>query len=409
MKITVTKLPKSEVKLQVQISPEEWGKVRSEVLQKYVSSAEIPGYRRGKAPIALVEQRIGEEDIWIRTSERALVSTYPQAVSQEKLSVMCRPKIEIVSRDPFRFEAHVAIFPDIPAQNLLDIRVPEKEITVEDAEVAEVIENMRKDRAMYEAVDRGAEHGDRVELSFEGFDEQGVKLEGAGSKRHPFFLGEGMLVSDFEKNILGMKKGEHKDFSIVFPKDYHHKPFVEKKMRFEVEVLSVEKRLLPELTEEFIEKAFGEKMGISVFETKIRENLLRHKKESERRRREDELFKKLLEACPFEVSPLVLDEEIDNVEEELRMNLKKQGMDFESYRKAMERKGDNFRNNFKKRAEGRIRTRCIVGRLIETLKIDVSEEEVNRAWQEEKDTPIETVKNHLIFQKLLDYFLKPAP
>ncbi|MBI5755076.1 trigger factor [Candidatus Peregrinibacteria bacterium] len=409
MKITVTRLPKSEVKLTVEVFPEEWDKARTEILKKLISEMTFPGYRRGKAPASLVEQKIGEGEIWMRTSEQALVSTYPQVILDEKLSVMCRPKIEIISRDPFKYEAHVAIFPDIETKDLLNIRIPEKEVAVSDSEVAEVLENMRKERALYEAVDRGAENGDRVELSFEGFDEQGVKLDGAGSKRHPFFFGEGMLVPDFEKNILGMKKGEHTDFSIVFPKEYRHKPFAEKKVRFEVEVLSVEKRLLPEVTPEFIEKVFGEKMEIPSFEAKMRENLLSYKTKGERKRREDELFVKLLEACPFEVSPLVLDEEIDNLESEITIDFKKQGVDYASYRKAMEGKGENLRNNLKKRAENRIRTRCIVGRLVDTLKINVSEEEVKKALEQEKDTPIEVVRNYLIFQKLLDYFLKSAP
>ena len=252
MKVTVEKLPKSEVKVTVEVDEQDLVKYTELTAQQLAKEVKIAGFREGKAPADVIEKHVGAERFRIYVLDNALSGTYAKAIVDEKIQVVTSPKIKVLSEKPFKYEAIAALMPETTVKDYKKIEVPKEAVTVEEKEIQEAVKDFQKYYATLKAVDRPAKKGDRVEIDFEGTDLEGKALDGTKSANHPLVIGEGMLIPGFEENLEGMKKEEVKSFNTTFPKDYHHKPFQGKVVNFKVTMRKLEEVILPEITEDFI-------------------------------------------------------------------------------------------------------------------------------------------------------------
>lgn len=423
MNIEIKELPKSEMLLTVEIPPELLNKYEDEAAKRVSESVDIPGFRKGQAPKAFVISQIGPDAFFREVLNIALPSAYFQAIKEKGLQVVSRPDIKVLSKSPLKFEARVGVFPNITFKGWEKIKFSSKPVEITDKEVDEVVEDMRKYRATYKPLEREVKKGDRVEIDFQGFDEGGAALDKTKSQNHPLFVGEGTLVPGFEEQLVGMKTGDSKKFPVKFPKDFHHEPLKNKTVHFEVAMKKGEEPILPEVNEEFVSQIMGQKKSVVEFRGELKADLQRRKAVEERRNRENDLLEKFLKEAKFDVPPILVEEEIDYMFEDLKRDLEKKHLTFETYMKKMEEQKRDIRKEYAPEAEKRIRIRLILNFLFKETKMDVTEEELQKASEKvlasvpeqnraslqkqlvEKGEAYLRLKNNLLLEKLFAKFL----
>lgn len=379
MKVTVQKLPKSEVKITVEVPQERVEKFMQKAAEQISHHFKIPGFRPGHVPLDVLKQHVNQEGIEAHMLDIALPETYTEAVTKEKLQVVSRPKVDIKSKSPLIYEATVAVYPDVTVSGYEKISIKKEEPKVEEKDVDEVLEGIKKRHATYKEVDRPAQKGDRVEIDFQGFDDGGAPLDNTSSKNHPLVIGEGSLVPGFEEELVGMKKGEEKKFKVTFPKEYFHKPFQNKKVEFKVTVHMVEEGKFPEWTPEFIKEVTGHDKDLEGVKTIIRENLAIDRKEAEKVRRENAFLDKIIDHTKVEIPETLMEEEIDAMIEEFKNELQQQvGVTLEQFLEQNKKELKDLRNDRRKEAEKRLTLRFGLQKLFEQEKIDVTKEELDK-------------------------------
>jgi len=376
MNVTVKTLPKSEVKLTVEVPAEKLEKYYEKAARQISNMVKIPGFRPGHVPMDILKTHVNEEAIESHMLEIAMPELYSEAVIKEKIQAISRPKVEIISQKPLKFEATVAVYPDVQISGYDKVEIKKNEAKATDQDVEEVLKDVQKRHATYKEVEREAKKGDKVEIDFEGFDQEGKTLENTKSKDHPLVIGEGSLVPGFEEALIGMKKGENKTFEVEFPKDYFHKPFQGKKVKFTAEMKKVMEVSMPEFTQEFITEITGSDKSIEEVKKNIMENLQHDKEHQEKVRRENEYLEKVIDLTKVEIPEILVEEEIDGIMDEFKTDLEQRGIPFEKYLEQTKKKVEDLRKERRKEAENRLTLRFGLQKIFDQEKIDVTEAEL---------------------------------
>lgn len=376
MQVKVSVLPKSQVKLEITVSEEKLARFRQRALQKLNDLVEISGFRKGKIPEAVLEQHVGEDAIRTCLIDEALPRCYAEAVMSQKLAVVCRPKIKVITKSPLNFEAIVAILPEVKLSDLSKIKIVPEAVIVTEQDIDEIVYDLRKRQAVYKIVERPAQKGDRIEIHFKGFDEEGKEIPGTASRHHPVMIGDKMMVPGFEDQLIGLSKGQKKEFEVMFPADYHKKDFQNRKVKFEVEVENVEECLLPEIDEVFVEQIIKQKKSVSEFREHLKEDLKKYRKSAEKKRRESIFLETIVNAAIVDVPDQLIEEEIDYILDDLKVELHEKGMKWSLFQEYLHKEGIDIRQKRRSEAESRVKARLVLNKAIEEAEIEVTENDI---------------------------------
>lgn len=362
----------------IELTDEELAKYRSITSEQLSKEIKIPGFREGKAPLEVVEKQIGSERFAAYVLENALSGSYAKAVVDEKLNVATSPKVEIKSEKPLKYEATVALMPEAKVKDYKNIKIPKETVEIQEKELEEAMKDFQKYYATLKQVERPVKKGDRVEVDFEGTDLAGTPLEGTRSKNHPLIVGEGMLLPDFEENLVEMKKDETKSFNVSFPKDYHYKPFQGKVVNFKVAVRRIEEVMMPEISEAFIEMVTGTKMTTEGLKERFKKNIHAEKENSARMKREDKFLEQVLKQVEVELPDMLVEEEIEFMMDELKTDLEKKGLDLKQYLEKLKKDEKSLQKEMHAEAEKRLKLRFALQFLFKEEKIEVSHEDLEK-------------------------------
>ncbi len=276
MQVSIEASEGLERRMRVQVPAERIEKEVATRLASVRRSAKIQGFRPGKVPQKVIEQRYGGQ-VRQEVLQDILQSTYSEAVIQENLQPAGGPTIEPGNLDQGADLTYTAIFevyPEVELKGLNLIKINSPKAEVSDADVDAMIENLRKQRAEWVAVERAAAEGDQVTLDFTGT-LKGEPFEGGSAEAFKVVLGDGSMLPDFDKNLSGVTAGSEKSFKLKFPKDYHAADLAGQKAEFAIKVHEVAERELPELGEELV-KAYGIESGsVDELRADIRANMER--------------------------------------------------------------------------------------------------------------------------------------
>lgn len=378
MEIQKKTLRESQVQLTINVPVGMLHLFSEEVYKKLAAEVRIPGFRPGKAPRYLVEREVGSERFNNEILNIAIQKTFYEAVVKENLVTVGPPEIKVlkfVPTDELVYEAIVAVLPTIKIPDLKKIKLKKQEVVVEKQEIEDVIDNLRKQNAIYKEVKREAKKGDRVEIDFEG-KIKGVPFEGGISKNHPLILGSKALVPGFEEKIEGMKKGEEKDIKIVFPEDYHAKHLAGKEAEFHVKLKRIEEVVLPEVDDNFVKKISPCK-NLEELKERIESELREGKEFQEKRRLEEELLKKALEMSKIEAPKSLVEDETQRMARELEQNLARLGIEFEKYLEHLKKTSEELKEDLKPEAEKRVKVGLLLSEIVKQQSLSVSDDEIN--------------------------------
>lgn len=378
MKTEVEKLPESKVKIKFQVPAEMVDQYIDKAYKDLSKDITLPGFRPGKAPKHLIEEKVGSEAIHNKALELLFPFAYAEAITQEKIIAVGRPEVRVTKfapGNPADLEAEVSVLPEVELGNYKKLVVEKKSTEVDEKDIEKVIENIRKREAVLKPKEGKAENGDWVEVDFSG-EKNGIKMEKLGSKNHPFIIGDGTLLSDFEKQVVGMTEGEQKTFDLTFPRDYNDKEMAGEKVQFTLKLNKIQRLEAPELNQEFVNKVTGgQDKTIEDFKKDVKEALKSQKEQEERIRQEEEIITQVTNKAKLELPRDLVNDEKEQTKEAFVKRLESQGLNLERYLEFSKKTMDDFDEELRKEAEKKIKVGLILNKIAEVENIEISEEE----------------------------------
>lgn len=376
---SIKDLEKSQKEISVQITAAEMEKYVAQALERIQSSVELDGFRKGKAPINIVKQKVGEMKIYEEATHIAIEESYLEILEQNReIFPLGQPKAEIVKMAPgndFEYKMVVAVMPKVELGDYKKIKGKLEVKDIEDEKVEDEIKKLQKKRSVYITKEEVAENGDRVEIDFE-VRVDGVKIEGGESRNHPLVIGEGKFIPGFEEQLVGMKAGEEKEFELKFPENYKE-DLANKSAKFKVKMDIVQKVELPELNDEFA-KSLGEEKGIAELRLNIKKSMEHEAEHHAEHELEHSLFDQVIDAMKVEIPEILIESQLNDMVNEFKGNLAQAGMDFEQYMQSANATVEGIRNEWKPLAEKKVKENLAVRELAKLENIKADEEEITK-------------------------------
>lgn len=366
MQVSVETSKGLERRMRVQVPAE---KIESEVesrLKRVGRTAKIKGFRPGKVPAKVIRQQYGGQ-VRQEVLQEMLQSSYSEAVVQEKLQPAGGPSIEPESLEEGKDLTYTAVFevyPEFEVKGLEKIKVKQPEVKIEAADIETMIDNLRKQRADWQAVDRKAADEDQVKIDFTGT-LKGEPFEGGSATDFAVVLGGGQMLPDFEKNLKGVAAGDEKSFKMKFPKDYHATELAGEKVEFAIKVHEVAEQALPELDAEFI-KAYGIESGEQAdLEKDIEKNMQRELEAKVTAEVKRQVMEGLLDANKIEIPSILVSQECEAMQKE---TMQRMGITDENQAPAAD--------SFQEAGEKRVRLGLLLSQVIKDNELELNQEQV---------------------------------
>ncbi len=343
-------------------------------LKNISRTAKMPGFRPGKVPFKVVLQQYGasvRQEVLGATLEKS----FGAAVRDKNLKVAGYPKFDAAppaeGAADFQYSATFEVYPEFKVGDIADKTVDRVKLDVGDAEIDKTLDIMRKQRVSYDGVERPAQKGDRLQISYQGAID-GTPFEGGAAEKQYAVLGEGRLLADFESALEGMKTGDNKGFELKFPDDYHGKDVAGKTAHFDVAVSEVAAPKLPEMDAEFA-KSLGVADGdIAKMRTEVKTNLEREVKQRLKAKTKDQVMQALLDTTPVDIPKALIDMEVQSLQNMARENMAARGMPVKD---DMPMPADIFAAQ----AQRRVSLGLILGELVRTHNLHARPEQVRAA------------------------------
>ncbi|MFN7087603.1 MAG: trigger factor [Burkholderiales bacterium] len=296
-------------------------------LKRLSRSVKVHGFRPGKVPYKVVAQQYGGQ-VRQEVLGEALQKSFGEAIRQQNLKVAGYPRFDAKplaeGASEFEYSATFEIYPEFTVGDISQVVITRPQLEVGEAEVDRTLEIMRKQRVTYEPVERAAAEGDRVTMDYRGTID-GAPFPGGAAENSSVVLGEGRLLPDFEKQLVGMKSGESRSFELRFPDDYHGKEVAGKTATFEVRVTGVAAPKLPEIDAEFAKSLGVDDGDLDKMRAEIKANLEREVKARLKSRVKDQVMQALLDVTKFEVPKALVEMEIERLQAQARQDLAARG------------------------------------------------------------------------------------
>lgn len=416
MNYIVKNLPRGQAEIKIELTVKEFEPFLKKAAAEISKTVEISGFRPGKADYQVVKNQVGEEKIFQEALEPAIRSTLVEIIKKELLETIGSPKIDIeksimpsqaiTATDTILvYKATVNLLPKVRLVDYKNIEVKRMPIKVSEDDIEKTILNLRKIEHSEILVNRPAETGDKLEIDFEAFLKE-VSLENGQQKKFPIILGEGTFIPEFEKNLIGLKAGEEKEFEIKMPQNYHQKNLANKFVEFKVKILTVYEVKLPDLNDNFA-RSLGFK-NLQELKNKIKENLTNNTEFKEEQRLEGKILDKIVENSQFDdICDLLINTEAKKMMQELKTNISRQGLNFDDYLKTLGKSREEVLLGFVPEAVKRVKVVIAIREISQKENIDISEEDLNKEIKE----ALKVHKNNPEIQKNLKtddyrYYLK---
>ncbi|MBU0661306.1 trigger factor [Patescibacteria group bacterium] len=365
----------TQVALTISIPEKEYTPALKRAAKRLSMRVAIKGFRKGHAPYELIKKEVGAMSIMQEALEDIIQEQYSKAVIAEKLETLGMPQINIEKLAPENdivFKAEVALLPSITLPDFKKIKVEEKEVVVDDKKLDETLDAIRGMHATEVRKDGAAEGTDKLIIDMT-MTQDGVVVEGGKTVDYQVYLGEDHYIPGFNKELVGAKKGETKEFSLSFPKTHYQKQLAGKKIDFSVVIKDVYVRELPTLTEEFAQKIGQD--SVKALKALIKENLLNEAKQKASQQVEIEMLDQIIDQTIFsDIPDILLESEKNKIFHELKQDLSKHGVTIEQYLEDIKKKEDELRKEFSAQAEKRAKAALVSRQIAKEHNIVVSKE-----------------------------------
>ncbi|GHY88688.1 trigger factor [Vibrio cholerae] len=367
MQVTVETLEGLQRRLNITVPAANIEDAVAAELRNIAKNRRFDGFRKGKVPMKMVAKMYGKavrQDVLGEVMQRHFI----EAIVKEKINPAGAPTfapVEIGEGKDLVFTATFEVYPEVELKGLENIAVEKPAAEVTDADVAEMLETLRKQQATWKEVDEAAENGKRVAIDFVGSID-GVEFEGGKAENFPLEMGAGRMIPGFEDGIVGKTKGMEFVIDVTFPEDYHAENLKGKAAKFAIKVNKVEARELPELNDEFVARFGVAEGGVDALKAEVRKNMERELKQAIKARIKEQAIEGLVKENEIQVPSALIDQEINVLRQQ-----------------AAQRFGGNVeaaaqlpRELFEEQAKRRVVVGLLLGEVIRTHELKADEEKV---------------------------------
>jgi trigger factor len=343
--------------------------------RRVASRIRIPGFRPGKAPRSVIENHVGREALVHEALEFMIPESLDQVLKDEDIQAFMEPRLEVLGMEPVSYKAVVPLEPVVDLGEFQSIRLEREPVEVTDEQVSEVMESLRFEAAPWEPVERALVYGDLVSMNVKGIieeeeviDDQGIDFIPQEDNNLPF--------PGFSTQLEGLLEGDSKLFTLSVPDDYPQENYAGKECQFNVEVLSVKEKNLPELDDEFAKGVRDGFESLEALTVHVRQRISDESEATETRRLETSSLEELKKLAKIEASELVYEREVDLMYDERARSLQNQKMSMELYLSYVGQTEEELREQMKPQAEERLNTMLMLRKLADIEEIEVGDEDV---------------------------------
>ena len=399
--------------LEIAVEKEVFAAATQEAYRKNVSKINVPGFRKGKAPKAIIEKMYGKDVFYEDAVNACIPDAYEAAIKEAELDVVGQPEfdVESVSDEGLVLKVKVYVKPEVKIDNYLGIEAERTDREVTDADIDEEIDRARQRNARtIDITDRAAEKDDTVVFDFEGFVD-GEAFEGGKAERHQLKLGSGQFIPGFEDQIVGKAIGEEFDVTVTFPEDYHAENLKGKPAVFKCKLHEIKATELPTLDDEFA-KDVSEFDTLDAYKADVKAKIAERYQKAADNEFEENVLNALIERLEAEIPEVMFTAETENYVRDYDNRLRMQGLDLSTYFKYTGMTLDQLREQMRPQAERQVKVRLALEKIAVLENLAVTDEELEAEYtriSEAYNVPLDQVKGMVASEDLTkDLLVKAA-
>lgn len=374
----------NEVKLEITIEAEKFDNAMKKVYFQNAKYFNIPGFRKGKAPMNIVEKYYGAQIFYEDAFNEVATEAYDEALEANKIDAVSRPVVDINQMEKGKdviFTAVVQTKPEVELGKYKGIEIPKVEYKVEEKDIEHELGHMQEHNSRLITVDdRALENGDIATIDFEGFVD-GVAFDGGKAEGHELEIGSGSFIPGFEDQLVGMKIDEEREIKVTFPKEYFSKDLAGKEAMFKVKLHEIKRKELPELDDEFA-KDVSEFDTLAELKASIKEKIEKNNEQRQKYETEDLAIKAVCEDVKVDIPSGMVEFEVENMMKDFEQRLSYQGLNLDQYLKMIGKTEEEMKKEYEPQAIEAIKSRLVLEAIIKAEKIEASEDEIKAKMEE---------------------------
>ncbi|MCI8373308.1 MAG: trigger factor [Lachnospiraceae bacterium] len=379
MSVQVENLEKNMAKLTIEVDVSTVEKALESAYKKNKKKINVPGFRKGKVPRAMIEKMYGPAIFYEDAVNEMIPPAYAEAAEECELDIVSQPSIDIVQIEkgkPFIFTAEVAVKPEVTLGEYKGVEIEKINVEVTDEEVEAEVNKERESNARTISVDdRAVENGDITIIDFEGF-KDGQPFEGGKAENYTLTIGSGAFIPGFEEQLVGANIGEEVTISVTFPEEYQEKSLAGQPAEFKVTVKEIKVKEYPELDDDFAQDV-SEFDTLAEYKEDVRKTLMEQKEKEADSKREEAVLDKVIENAQMDIPDLMVETQTRQLAEDFARRISQQGLSVEQYFQFTGLTPETFLEQMKPQALRRIQSRLVLEKAAEVENIQISEEKFN--------------------------------
>ena len=380
MSVQVEKLEKSMAKLTITVEAAKFDAAVDSAYQKNKGKIALPGFRKGKAPRAMIEKMYGTGVFFEDAANELIPEAYETAAKESELEIVAQPEIEVTQMDKgtdFIFTATVAIKPEVTLGDYKGIEVEKKEAEVSEEEITAEIDKAREANSRLITIeDRATEDGDTVIIDFDGYVD-GKQFEGGYAEDYTLVLGSHSFIDNFEDQLVGKNLGEDVEVNVTFPEEYHVDELKGKPALFKVKIKEIQKKELPELDDDFAQDV-SDFDTLDEYKADVEKKILENKENQIKREQEDQIIEKIIENAQMEIPQQMIAAQTRQMTQEFAQRLQSQGLSLEQYMQFTGLTPQKMMEDLEPQALKRIQSRLGLEAVVAAENIEASDEEIDK-------------------------------
>ncbi len=376
MKVTKEKVESNQAYITIEMEPAEMEHGMEDGYRHLVTKANIPGFRKGKAPRAVVERHLGKGRLLEEAIDHLIPEAYEKACKEQAIEPYAQPQVEITQADPLIFKAVVPLAPTVELGDYQSIRMTPEPVDIKEENVDAVIEELRHQHATWEPVERPLDYKDLAVIDINGTVDEKPYVKKAAAQYH--VLKEIITPAPgFADQIVGMKKEEEKEFALTFPAEFLNKEVAGKEAHFKVKLHEIKEEKLPELNDDFASQISTEYKTLGALREEVAKNLKLRSEERARMDFEEKVIHAAIEKAKIEYPPVLVDVEINRILNEQARQLQMTGKGMDEYLKSINKTPEQLQADLRPVAIKNVTASLLLGKVSEEEKIEVSESDID--------------------------------
>ena len=381
MTATWEKKEGNEGLLKVTVPAEKVNKALDQAFKKVVKQINVPGFRKGKVPRPIFEQRFGVEALYQDAVDILLPEAYGEAIEETKINPVAQPEINVTQIEKgkdFEFEATVTVEPEVKLGDYKGLEIEKQDSELTDQDLQDEIDHSLGHLAdMVVKEDGAVEEADTVNIDFDGYVD-GEQFEGGQADGYDLEIGSGSFIPGFEDQLVGVKTGEEKDVVVTFPEEYHAEELAGKEATFKTKVNEIKYKEVPELTDEIANELDSDANSVDEYKENLRKRLSEQKAQDAENVEKEEAINKVTENTTIDIPQAMIDTELDRMVQEFGQRIQQQGLDLQTYFQISGQDESQLREQMKDDAEQRVKTNLTLSAIADEENIEVTDEDIDK-------------------------------